>query len=54
MVADTIREADWVVGVPSPAGDNEMVFFELGIASALGKRCVNSERELAIAATPAC
>lgn len=40
VVADTIRGADWVLGIPSSAGDNEMVFFELGIASALGKRCV--------------
>jgi len=40
VVADTIRSADWVIGVLSVAGDNEMVFFELGIASALGKRCV--------------
>lgn len=39
LVVDTIREADWVVGVPS-YGANEIVFFELGIATALDKRCL--------------
>ena len=40
IVKDTIHDADWVVAVPSEAGDNEMVFFELGLATAVGKRCV--------------